>query len=291
MSVLNASEIVPILSGGGTRLSCHIGILQALNELNLSYRHLVGVSGGSIVAAFYAAGWPLKRIEQLALDTDFRYFKGISLTTLLRTGGLCNGNRFEQWLDALLEQRTFADLELDLHVLATDISGGGPVIFNRQLTPEVRVSAAIRYSMSIPLFFSFKSYRDKVLTDGVILSEDALHRDWSGQGLPLVCFRLKSESETRPIRTSRYLPVVSYMQMLIQTFMNAVSREYVHAEYWHNTVVVNTGEVSAVNFELTVAQKQLLYLQGYKTALDIVPRKLPQLFLPVAPVGLSPKLA
>ena len=243
------------------------------------------------MAAFYAAGWPLKRIEQLALDTDFRYFKGISLTTLLRTGGLCNGNRFEQWLDARLEQRTFADLELDLHVLATDISGGGPVIFNRQLTPEVRVSAAIRYSMSIPLFFSFKSYRDKVLTDGVILSEDALHRDWSGQGLPLVCFRLKSESETRPIRTSRYLPVVSYMQMLIQTFMNAVSREYVHAEYWHNTVVVNTGEVSAVNFELTVAQKQLLYLQGYKTALDIVPRKLPQLFLPVAPVGLSPKLA
>ena len=291
MSVLNASEIVPILSGGGTRLSCHIGILQALNELNLSYRHLVGVSGGSIVAAFYAAGWPLKRIEQLALDTDFRYFKGISLTTLLRTGGLCNGNRFEQWLDTRLEQRTFADLELDLHVLATDISGGGPVIFNRQLTPEVTVSAAIRYSMSIPLFFSFKSYRDKVLTDGVILSEDALHRDWSGQGLPLVCFRLKSESETRPIRTSRYLPVVSYMQMLIQTFMNAVSREYVHAEYWHNTVVVNTGEVSAVNFELTVAQKQLLYLQGYKTALDIVPRKLPQLFLPVAPVGLSPKLA
>jgi NTE family protein len=291
MSVLNASEIVPILSGGGTRLSCHIGILQALNELNLSYRHLVVVSGGSIVAAFYAAGWPLKRIEQLALDTDFRYFKGISLTTLLRTGGLCNGNRFEQWLDTRLEQRTFADLELDLHVLATDISGGGPVIFNRQLTPEVRVSAAIRYSMSIPLFFSFKSYRDKVLTDGVILSEDALHRDWSGQGLPLVCFRLKSESETRPIRTSRYLPVVSYMQMLIQTFMNAVSREYVHAEYWHNTVVVNTGEVSAVNFELTVAQKQLLYLQGYKTALDIVPRKLPQLFLPVAPVGLSPKLA
>jgi NTE family protein len=75
------------------------------------------------------------------------------------------------------------------------------------------------------------------------------------------------------------------MQMLIQTFMNAVSREYVHAEYWHNTVVVNTGEVSAVNFELTVAQKQALYQQGYNTALDIVPRKLPQLFLPAVAGG------
>ncbi len=285
MPLQNFPEIVPILSGGGTRLSCHIGILQALAELGLRYRHLVGVSGGSIVAAFCAAGWPLSRIEQLALNTDFRRFKGISLTTLLRTGGLCNGNRFEQWLDEKLEGRTFADLQLDLHVLATDISGGGPVVFSRQLTPDLPVSAAIRYSMSIPLFFSFKSYRNKVLTDGVILSEDALHHDWSGQGLPLVCFRLKSESETRPIRTSRYLPVLSYMQMLIQTFMNAVSREYVHAEYWHNTVVVNTGEVSAVNFELTVAQKQTLYQQGYKTALDIVPRKLPQLFLPAVAGG------
>lgn len=276
------NEIVPILSGGGTRLSCHIGILQALSEMGLSFRHLVGVSGGSIVAALYAAGWPLSRIAQLALDTDFRYFRGISLFTLLRTGGLCNGNRFEQWLDIKLEGRTFADLQLDLHVLATDITGGGPVLFNKLLTPELKVSAAIRFSMSIPLFFSFKSYRNHVMTDGVILSEDALHHDWSGQGLPLVCFRLKSESETRAIRPSRYLPIVSYLQMLIQTFMNAVSREYVHAEYWHNTIVVNTGDISAVNFELSTAQKMQLYEQGYRTALDIVPRKLPQLFLPIA---------
>ena len=115
MPLQNFPEIVPILSDGGTRLSCHIAILQALAELGLRYR--LGVSGGSIVAAFCAVGWPLSRIEQLALNTDFRRFKGISLTTLLRTGGLCNSNRFEQWLDEKLEGRTFVDLELDLHVL------------------------------------------------------------------------------------------------------------------------------------------------------------------------------
>jgi NTE family protein len=226
-----------------------------------------------------AAGWSLDRIKQLALETDFAQFRGFSLTSLVRSGGLCDGNRFEHWMDDKMEGRTFADLKRDLHVLATDIKGGGPVVFNRRLTPELKASQAIRFSMSIPLLFSFKSFKHYVMTDGVILSEDALHHDWSGSGIPLVCFRLKSEVDGRSIETSRYFPAVSYLYMLIQTFMNAVSREYVHAEYWHKTVVINTGNISAVSFDLTYQQKQELYETGYQTALRIVPIKLKSLFV------------
>jgi NTE family protein len=60
--------------------------------------------------------------------------------------------------------------------------------------------------------------------------------------------------------------------------MNAVSREYVHAEFWHNTIVVNTGELSSVNFDMTVEQKQQLYDMGYQTAKSIMPLKLKALF-------------
>lgn len=116
------------------------------------------------------------------------------------------------------------------------------------------------------------------MTDGVILSEDALHHDWSGSGLPLICFRLKSDAEAKPVQTSRYFPLVSYIYMLIRTFMSAVSREYVHAEYWHNTIVINTGSISAVDFALTVEQKLQLFDTGYQTACAIVPLKLAGLF-------------
>ncbi|WP_301003782.1 hypothetical protein [Arsukibacterium sp.] len=61
--------------------------------------------------------------------------------------------------------------------------------------------------------------------------------------------------------------------------MNAISREYVHAEYWHNTIVVNTGLISSVNFDMTLAQKQWLYDVGYQTASEIVPVKLAELFV------------
>jgi NTE family protein len=77
-------------------------------------------------------------------------------------------------------------------VLATDINGGGPVVFNRLHTPHLKVSKTVRCSMSIPLFFSFQPFNNHIMTDGVILSEDALHQDWSGSGLALICFRLKS---------------------------------------------------------------------------------------------------
>lgn len=272
------AEVVPIFSGGGTRLSCYIGILQALQDMGLHFRHLVGVSGGSIVAALYAANWSLEDIKALALTTNFSQFWSFSLTSLLRSGGLCSGNNLETWLDKQLKGVTFAELGQELHVLATDINGGGPVVFNRQLTPNLKVSKAVRFSMSIPLFFSFQAFGNHIMTDGVILSEDALHHDWSGAGLPLVCFRLKSDAEARPLRARRYFPLVSYIFMLIRTFMNAVSREYVHAEHWHNTVVVNTGSISSVDFALTLEQKQHLYQIGYETATTIVPLKLSHLF-------------
>lgn len=270
-------EIVPIFVGGGTRLPAHIGILRALNELGIGHRHMVGVSGGSIVMSLYAAGWSVADIAQLAWDTDFARFRGFSLLRLLKDGGLSSGDNFEQWMDDLLEGRRFADLQQDLHILATDVQGGGPVIFSRQLTPEVRISEAVRCSMSIPLLFSFKPFRNKLLVDGAILAEDALHKDWAGDGTPVISFRLKSEHGTRSEPRRYWFPVARYIMLLIRTFMTALSREYVSADFWHSTVVINTGDISPVDFHLSRAQKQQLYQQGYQTAMTVLPLKLRRL--------------
>lgn len=267
-------EIVPIFSGGGTRLPCYVGILMALEDLDLTYQHLVGVSGGSIVEAMVAAGKSIDEMQKLALHTDFKQFKGFSLLNLIRTGGLSSGDTFENWMDRELDGVLFRDLKLDLHVLATDINGGGPVIFNKERTPDMKVSQAVRFSMSIPLLFSFKTFENHVMADGVILAEDALHQDWSRRAVPVVCFRLKSDNEDRPILKHRYFPLVSYVLMLIQTFMNAMSREYVHAQYWHNTVLINTGSVSSVDFALPLEKKLILLRQGYDTATSVIPQKL-----------------
>tara|TARA_R110001583_G_scaffold188249_1_gene350277 strand:+ start:158 stop:1042 length:885 start_codon:yes stop_codon:yes gene_type:complete len=267
-------KVVPILAGGGTRLPAHIGILTALQELDIKFDHLVGVSGGSIVAALYAAGHSVGAINQIAMETDFSQFLSQSLFKLLRSGGLSSGDRFEAWIDEKLNGVTFKQLAYHFHVVATDVRTGQPVIFDKTRTPDLKVSAAVRFSMSIPILFSFKPFKEHLLVDGSILSEEALQRDWSGQGDPVVCFRLRSTQAVVASKKQPLIPLKQYLSMLIRTFMTTMSREYISDSFWHSTVVVHTGAISPIEFKLTKEQKQQLFKAGYDTTNRVLPLKL-----------------
>ena len=104
---MRALRLVPVLTGGGTRLPVHVGVLAALAELSVTYQRLVGVSGGSIVAALRAAGWTPARLLDLVFEIDFVRFRVRSLLELVLRGGLSSGAVFERRLDGLLEGRRF----------------------------------------------------------------------------------------------------------------------------------------------------------------------------------------
>jgi len=266
-------KIVPILAGGGTRLPAHIGILHALELLEMQFDHIVGVSGGSIVASMYAAEVPIETMKEIAFNTDYNQFRGFSLLRLIRNGGLSSGDAFEKWVDRLLGGKTFEQLSLNLHIVATDVKSGKPVIFDKKRTPTMKVSMAVRFSMSIPLVFSFKAFEHRIMVDGSILSEDALHRDWDSKSTPVLCFRLRGEHEYDDLNMKGMFPIVNYVTLLIRTFMTTISREYINDAFWHNTIIVNTGESSPVDFNMSKLDKQLLFHIGFQTAMDIVPLK------------------
>jgi NTE family protein len=271
------NSLVPIFAGGGTRLPAHVGILKALEEFNLQFNHLVGVSGGSIISSLYASGLSISEIKHIALHTDYSQFREFSLIKLIRNGGLSSGDVFERWIDRLLEGKTFAELDKTLHIVATDVKKGVPVIFDREHTPDVKVSLAVRFSMSIPLIFSFKPFKHHLMVDGSILSEDALHRDWAKDGTPVMCFRLRGEHEYDELKTDGIFPVVNYITLLIRTFLTTISREYINEAFWHNTVVINTGNTSAVDFNMSLEKKEQLFNIGYQTAKAILPIKFPMI--------------
>ncbi|RHW76872.1 patatin-like phospholipase family protein [Colwellia sp. RSH04] len=267
-------SIVPIFAGGGTRLPAHLGVLKALEILDVPFTDLVGVSGGSIIASFYAAGLSINDIKKIALQTNYNEFREFSLVKLIRHGGLSSGDAFEKWVDHHLQGKTFSQLSMKLHVVATDVTNGKPVIFDAERTPDMKVSQAVRFSMSIPLVFSFKPFGKRIMVDGSILSEDALHRDWDHQGTPVLCFRLRGEHEYDSLNVNGFFPIFNYVTLLIRTFMTTISREYINDTFWHNTIVINIGEYSAVDFKMNKEQKHDLYKVGLQTALEIVPIKL-----------------
>jgi NTE family protein len=268
------NNIIPIFAGGGTRLPAHLGVLKALSELDLKFRDLVGVSGGSIIASLYASGLSHEDIKDIALNTNYNQFREFSLFKLIRHGGLGSGDVFEQWIDKHLQGKTFNELELDLHVVAADVTIGQPVIFDRKNTPHMKVSKAVRFSMSIPLVFSFKNFGNRIMADGSILAEEALHQDWDLKGTPILCFRLRGEHEYDELSVKGFFPIINYITLLIRTFMTTISREYINEDFWHNTIIINTGNCSAVDFKMSSEKKQSLYEIGYDTAMEVIPRKM-----------------
>jgi NTE family protein len=281
---MSDKKMIPVLAGGGTRLPAHVGILTALEQMGYRVEQLVDVSGGSIVASLYAFGYSAEYLKNLAFDVDFRQFRGFSLKKLIFSGGLSNGERFENWLDGQLEGATFAQLGRDLHVVATDVRSGQPVIFDREHSPDLRVARAVRFSMGIPLLFTFEKFKHHLMVDGSILAEDALYHEWSGDDTPVVYFRLRSSREAGQIKVSPLFPLPAYLTMLVRTFMTSISREYISDSYWRNTVVIETGNISPIEFGLKPEQKEDLYQQGLQTVMQVIPLKLE------ATPGLAPAL-
>lgn len=276
MSLITAAPIrlVPVLAGGGTRLSAHVGVLQALADMNICYQHIVGVSGGSIVAALAALGWPPHALRKLAYEENFAQFKGLSLVSLLRDGGLSSGDSFERWIEDKSEGATFRDVPTELHIVATDVRSQSPVVFDREHTPDLKIARAVRFSMGIPLLFTFKPYAGKLLVDGSILAEDALRRDWAQDGSPAVYFRMRAQ-QARTVSARRpFFSLPSYLTMLIRTFMTSISREYVRDAYWSKTLLIETGDISPLEFGLSPLQKNLLFMAGYEQTMHYLPIKL-----------------
>lgn len=267
-------RIVPVFAGGGTRLPAHVGVLAALADMGLEYDHLVGVSGGGVVASLAAAGHGVEHMKTLFREVDFSQFRGMSLANLLLHGGLSNGKRFLRWLDGELDGVRFRDLDVDLHIVATDVRAGRPVIFDKANSPDLEVARAVMFSISIPLVFPFHHYGEHILVDGSILAEDSLFQDWAGDNTPVMCFRMRDDKGTANHPSRRILPVADYMFMLMRTFMTTLSREHLTDTLWHNTVVIRTDGLSPLEFHMTPEQKTRLFQAGYDTTRQYLPRKL-----------------
>ena len=63
-----APRIAWVFSAGGTRGFVHVGVVKALEQLQLVPGLVVGASAGALVGSLYAAGLSARAIETLALE-------------------------------------------------------------------------------------------------------------------------------------------------------------------------------------------------------------------------------
>ena len=132
------------LSGGTAKSVTHVGVLKALTEAGIPIDYVAATSGGSIVAAMYASGMPISTMESVAIAMSWRKLVSIKLTLL----GFISSQRIEEFIEELIGDIDFSDLNVPTEVVATDLVTGAKRVFR-----EGKVSRAVRASCSIPQIY------------------------------------------------------------------------------------------------------------------------------------------
>lgn len=154
-------DITLALGGGGAKGNAHIGVLRRLEEEGFDIRAVAGTSFGGIVAAVYAAGYTPDEIENIFAKVDQTRLYGRSLEENPSLIGLAG---VRKWLDEVLPDRTFADLEIPCAVTAVDLNCGCEVVLD-----DGPVKEALLATIAVPGIFPAHPWQDWVLVDGGVL--------------------------------------------------------------------------------------------------------------------------
>lgn len=150
-------KIALCLGGGAVLGSFHIGVLKAIEELNIKISFLAGTSIGAIVGVLYACGKTADEIEQIALNIKWKDLYTLSIS---KTGILSN-KKIGDFLSRHIDEKNFEDLEKKFGVIATDITTGEKVPLFKG-----NVKQAVMASSCIPGVFIPIKIENKILVDG-----------------------------------------------------------------------------------------------------------------------------
>lgn len=187
---LAGKKIGLALGGGSARGMSHIGVFQALEHYRIPIDMIAGSSAGALIGSAYAAGVPIKTIEEAVLKwgsklgllrltvPDFfdpsYYAKAFARSfyrhktswapRLFRLGtGVFSGVRVNTLYRRVVGDPDFSELKIPLLVTALDVNNGEEVVFDRG-----NVRQAVRASLSIPGIFTPVAYQGRLLIDGSI---------------------------------------------------------------------------------------------------------------------------
>lgn len=158
MKKIRKNKKIGLALGGGAVLgAAHVGVLKALEELNIKISCISGTSIGAFVAAFYANNVPWQEIEKIAMEIKWLDLSGFSLSGL----GLLSNEKMGKLIEKHLGKVNLEDCKIPAAMIATDIGSGEKIVLKKG-----SVADAVMASTCIPGIFTPVEINDRMLVDG-----------------------------------------------------------------------------------------------------------------------------
>jgi NTE family protein len=149
------------LGSGGFKGFVHIGVIKALEELDVEITHIGGSSIGSIVGGMYALWGNIDRVEEMLLSYDKEKLLDMFKSDIGLLQGVFKGDSFIEELDKLIGNASFSDCLIPFVAVSVDINTGEKIYHSSGALKD-----AIRASCSLPFVFKPYELNGRNLVDG-----------------------------------------------------------------------------------------------------------------------------
>lgn len=249
------------LSGSGFRLGAHLGALQAIVDAGYEVVELAGTSGGSIVASLFASGMTLAAMREMCMTLDWSPMMSFSPWALVTKQAFSSGNALLQFLEKLTDGKTFADLDIELKVIASDLLTEKEYEFSKTSTPTMPIALAARASASIPIVFAPVPYGEVLCVDGGC-ADNLPASNLTVDDVPRVGIYL--ESDDAPLLPGAYgLKTLAPRIIDLLLASNEASHIALDTKDGATIVRVPTGYASSLDRNMPASTRQRLYDDGY----------------------------
>lgn len=158
----NQHHLGLVLSGGGTKVVAHAGVLKFLEEKNIVPDTLACCSAGSIVGSLYAVGKKPEEIMEFFKSVYFFNWKHFTFNQ----PGLVSSKIFRIYLEPIFGEMCIGDLDKDVRIVATELVSGKQRIFEK----DFKVDDAIIASCSVPGITTPYIVGEQMYSDGGVLN-------------------------------------------------------------------------------------------------------------------------
>lgn len=278
-----------IFGGGAVRGISYVGVLKAIEELGIYPSTIAGSSVGAVFAGLLSVGYTADEIKEIFMQINFELFRDIHFG-FGRDFALSKGGIFLDWLRDLIETKyygenfkkgenppvTFADLDRNFIVIATDLTNFKYKEFSKFETPDFEVAYAIRISSTMPGLMKPAEVNGALLVDGDLQKSWPLwrlSRNLCPEFDRVLEFRLEGDYEGKGQNTINFVNT-------IYSCVTSLATDFIIETYGHRDkfdyVKINTGSVVVVDFSMADEKREKLMDIGYQQTMDYFNKILPE---------------
>jgi NTE family protein len=252
-------RVAVVLGGGSARGFAHIGVIKALEAAGIKPDLIVGCSAGSLVGAFWAAGYSGKEMEALAYEVQDSAILGLVTPAAAGRRGLLSGQSLESFVNRGVRGRSMSGLLTPLITVATQFPSG-----QLQEFKTGDVGFAVRASCSIPGIFLPAELGPDEYLDGGLVSPIPVRTARANGATLVVAVDVGAEDPN----VARQPPSGGMFELIVRSFeiMGKSLREF---ECKQADIVIrpDVGRISSTDF----SSRKALIEAGYKAGARLAP--------------------